>query len=205
MNGSRTRGRPLSFDRGAALDRVLPVFWRKGFDGASLDELAAAAGLNRPNLAAAFGDKRGLYLATLGRFMSKFVDEAGRILDQPGTLRHCLDRFFDFAVNVYSGDELGCFVFGTAPAASGDDVEIQSALASALETARSALQQKLSNAAKDDLSPGANTEGLAILLTGVLLALAMYARAGLAPEDLFKMHRQATGTILPGSTSNDLQ
>ena len=45
MNGSRTRGRPLSFDRGAALDRVLPVFWRKGFDGASLDELAAAAGL----------------------------------------------------------------------------------------------------------------------------------------------------------------
>lgn len=205
MNGSRTRGRPLSFDRGAALDRVLPVFWRKGFDGASLDELAAAAGLNRPNLAAAFGDKRGLYLATLERFMSKFVDEAGRILDQPGSLRNCLDQFFDFAATIYTRDELGCFVFGTAPAASGNDLEIQTALASALETARSILQRKLSNAAGIDLSPGADAEGLAIALTGVLLTLALYARAGFTPENLSKMHRQATGTILTGWTSNDLQ
>ena len=43
MDVSRTRGRPLSFDRGAALDRVLPIFWRKGLASASLDELAAAA------------------------------------------------------------------------------------------------------------------------------------------------------------------
>ena len=103
---------------------MLPVFCAQGdFDGASLDELAAAAGLNRPNLAAAFGDKRGLYLATLERFMNKFVDEAGRILDQPGSLRNCLDQFFDFAATIYTRDELGCFVFGTAPAASGDDSE----------------------------------------------------------------------------------
>ncbi|QKD19141.1 TetR/AcrR family transcriptional regulator [Mesorhizobium sp. NZP2077] len=202
MSATRVRGRPLSFDRGAALDRVLPIFWRKGFASASLDELAAAAGLNRPNLAAAFGDKRGLYLATLDRFMSKFVHEAARILDQPGTLRNCLDQFFDFAVTVYTGDELGCFVFGTAPAASGDDLEIQIALASGLETARSILQRKLSNAAGVDLSPGADAEGLAILLTGVLLTLALYSRAGFTPKDLFKMHRRACDTILT-PTSND--
>jgi AcrR family transcriptional regulator len=205
LNGSRTRGRPLSFDREAALDRVLPIFWRKGFASASLDELAAAAGLNRPNLAAAFGDKRGLYLATLERFKTQFAGEAGRILNQPGTLRNCLDRFFDFAVNVYTRDELGCFVFGTAPASSGDDSEIQAALASALETVRSALQRKLSNAAGVDLPPSADAEGLAILLTGVLLTLALYARAGFSPTDLFKMHRQASSTILTGSPSNDLQ
>jgi AcrR family transcriptional regulator len=174
---------------------VLPIFWRKGFDSASLDELAAAAGLNRPNLGAAFGDKRGLYLASLERFVSKFVDEAGRILDQPGTLRNCLDQFFDFAVTVYTRDELGCFVFGTAPAASGNDSEIRAALASGLETARSVLQRRLSNAVGVDLSPGADAAGLAILLTGVLLTLALYARAGSPPRDLFKMHRQASGTI----------
>jgi len=39
---SRPRGRPLSFDRDVALECVLPIFWRKGFASASLDELAAA-------------------------------------------------------------------------------------------------------------------------------------------------------------------
>lgn len=184
---------------------MLPIFWRKGLASASLDELAAAAGLNRPNLAAAFGDKRGLYLASLARFETQFADQTGRIFDQPGTLRDCLDRFFDFAVTVYTGRELGCFVFGTAPAASGDDPEIQTALASGLETARSALQRKLSDAVGNDLSPDADVEGLAISLTGVLLTLALYARAGSTPTDLLKMHRQASGTILRGSASNDPQ
>lgn len=205
MNGSRPRGRPLSFDREAALDRVLPIFWRKGFASASLDELAAAAGLNRPNLAAAFGDKRGLYLATLERFKSQFANEADRVLDQPGNLRSCLDRFFDFAVNVYTRDELGCFVFGTAPASSGDDPEIQAALASGLQIVRSALQRKLSDVVGVDLSPNADAEGIALALTGVLLTLALYARAGFTPTDLFKMHRQASDTILTGSASNEFQ
>jgi AcrR family transcriptional regulator len=205
VSGGRTRGRPLSFDREAALDRVLPIFWRKGFASASLDELAAAAGLNRPNLAAAFGDKRGLYLATLERFKVQFADEAGRIFNQPSTLRNCLDRFFDFAVTVYTRHGLGCFIVGTAPAASGDDSEIQESLAAGLETIRSALQQRVSAAVGVDLSPSADAEGIAISLTGVLLTLALYARAGSAPSDLFKMHRRACGALLTGSTSIGLQ
>lgn len=199
MEGPRPRGRPLSFDREAALDRVLPVFWRKGFASASLDELADAAGLNRPNLAAAFGDKRGLYLATLERFENQFTSEAGNVLIGPATLQVSLDRFFDFAVSVYAGNGLGCFLFGTAPAASGDDLDIQAALASGLEAIRSGLRQRLSEAAGLELVPDADAEGLAISLTGVLLTLSLYARAGASSADLHMMHRQASATILTGS------
>src|SRR5262245_49224065 len=53
----RSPGRPRGFITEEVLDRVRTVFTAKGFAAASLDELAAAAGLNRPSLYAAFGDK----------------------------------------------------------------------------------------------------------------------------------------------------
>jgi AcrR family transcriptional regulator len=50
------------------LQRVRDVFIEKGFAGASLDELSEAAGLNRPSLYAAFGDKEQLYIHTLRHY-----------------------------------------------------------------------------------------------------------------------------------------
>ncbi len=128
MPNVRQRGRPLSFDQGAALDRILPVFWRKGLDGASLDELAAAAGLNRPNLTTAFGDKRGLYQASLSRYREQFVARATAALESSDSLNACLECFFETAIEIYTSDSLGCLIFRTAPASAGNDPEMQTAL-----------------------------------------------------------------------------
>ena len=60
-------GRPRAFDINGALDRALQVFWRKGYEGASLSDLTKAVGVNRPSLYAAFGDKRALFRKALDR------------------------------------------------------------------------------------------------------------------------------------------
>ena len=61
-------GRPRAFDMDQALDRALDVFWRKGYEGATLCDLTAAMGINPPSLYAAFGNKEGLFRKALDRY-----------------------------------------------------------------------------------------------------------------------------------------
>ena len=58
-------GRPRAFDTEQALEQAMKVFWRLGYEGASLSELTRAMGINSPSLYAAFGSKEGLFKAVL--------------------------------------------------------------------------------------------------------------------------------------------
>ncbi len=60
--------RPREFDADAVLESATRVFWTKGFENTSLDDLCAATGLNRSSLYASFGAKRDLYLSALARY-----------------------------------------------------------------------------------------------------------------------------------------
>src|SRR5205809_5912885 len=62
------RGRPREFDPERALDRALKVFWKRGYEGASLPDLTRAMGINRPSLYAAFGNKASLFRLALDRY-----------------------------------------------------------------------------------------------------------------------------------------
>ena len=110
------RGRPRSFDEGVVLDRVRTVFLEKGFSGASLDDLAAAAGLNRPSLYAAFGDKEQLYLHALNRYGQLSVAGMEAILTKKGPLERRLGQLYRSAVSLYTGPSKapGCMIVNTA-------------------------------------------------------------------------------------------
>jgi len=57
----RTRGRPKSFDRAAALHQAVELFWERGYEGASFDDLIAAMGISPSSFYNAFGSKERLY------------------------------------------------------------------------------------------------------------------------------------------------
>src|ERR1041384_1958854 len=67
---SKPLGRPRDFDMEKALDAALHVFWKKGYEGASLTDLTEAMGINRPSLYAAFGNKEDLFRRALARYSS---------------------------------------------------------------------------------------------------------------------------------------
>src|SRR5215475_514221 len=93
-SAKRPRGRPRSFITSDVLERVRSVFMEKGFAAASLDELAEAAGLNRPSLYAAFGDKEQLYIHALRFYGDKSVAGLDEILSGRGTIEQRLNRVY---------------------------------------------------------------------------------------------------------------
>ncbi|WP_061026360.1 TetR/AcrR family transcriptional regulator [Bradyrhizobium sp. CCH5-F6] len=61
-------GRPRQFDADVALDQAMEVFWRHGYEGATIAQLTEAMGINPPSLYACFGNKEGLLKAALDRY-----------------------------------------------------------------------------------------------------------------------------------------
>ncbi|MDC0711058.1 TetR/AcrR family transcriptional regulator [Stigmatella sp. ncwal1] len=81
--GSRPRGRPREFDREAALARAMEVFWRYGYEGASVADLTQAMGITAPSLYTAFHSKEALYREALARYQTEHGSTAIGFLEEP--------------------------------------------------------------------------------------------------------------------------
>src|SRR3954469_23834194 len=117
------RGRPRSFDEGKALDAALDVFWRKGYEGASLSDLTDAMGINRPSLYAAFGNKEKLFGLALDRYAEGPAGYVAEALEAP-TARAVFEQLLRGAIDVATKpcNPGGCLAVQGA-LACGDDAE----------------------------------------------------------------------------------
>jgi AcrR family transcriptional regulator len=193
------RGRPPSYDRDQALRAIRDVFWERGFSAASLDDIAAATGMSRPSLYAAFGDKREMYLAALRMFSAESGREMQKALAAP-TLREALEGFYAWAIREYvSGKEgpRGCLVICTAATEATGDATIRSALAEMLAELDSAVAARVARAqAEGERCATGDAKVLARVATGVLHSVAVRARAGARRSELLTMARAAADFIV---------
>jgi TetR/AcrR family transcriptional repressor of nem operon len=65
--------RVREFDTEAAVQAAMQVFWCRGFEATSVQDLVDATGVGRGSLYAAFGSKEGLYLAALDRYREQLA------------------------------------------------------------------------------------------------------------------------------------
>ena len=98
-NIARPRGRPRSFDETAALEKATQVFWSKGYDGVTIDDLVAGMGVGRPSLYAVFGDKRTIFLRVLRAYAeAKGASALRRRSSRRRGLRDSIAGFLRYAV-----------------------------------------------------------------------------------------------------------
>ena len=195
----KRRGRPRAYDPQAALLRVRDSFWRAGYAGTSLDEIAAATGMNRPSLYAAFGDKHALYLEALAHYWELSVADMREALGQDLALDEALMRIYDGALSIYfSGDgrPRGCFVIGTAVTEALEDAEIRQSLVAGFQTFDADFEARFRTAReKGELKADADPAALALLASATMHTIAIRARAGAPRAELAELARKAVKVI----------
>jgi AcrR family transcriptional regulator len=131
QNDARPRGRPRNFDERYALEKATQVFWLKGYDGVTIDDLVAGMGVGRPSLYSVFGDKRTLFLRVLRAYAETKGALAAKALLSPRTLRDSLAAFLRHTVETATaeGSARGCLLECVAPLVN--DAEVQQFLQNA--------------------------------------------------------------------------
>lgn len=183
-------GRPRGFDADLALDAAVDVFWRRGYDGASLSELTAAMGINRPSLYAAFGDKDQLFQSALDRYVQRNMGYVTDALAQ-ATARDVAAAFLEGNATAVTmpGLPAGCLSVQAAVATEGS-----TQLATLTEN-RARIQalfvDRFRHAIDEgDLPPDEHPEELAAFLITVSSGFAIRAADGATRESLLAMaHR----------------
>ncbi|MGH8387879.1 MAG: TetR/AcrR family transcriptional regulator [Pseudomonas sp.] len=194
------RGRPRAYDPQTALQQALGVFWNTGYSGASLDSIATAAGMNRPSLYAAFGDKHALYIKALEQYW-EFAATAmqAALTNSELPLREALMQFYEGQLSIYfsgDGQPRGCFAIGTATTEAVEDPEIREVLSDRLSTLDANLETRLRLAVESgELKDDVNVAALAVLASSLLHSISIRARAGKSRAELSELARDAVGVI----------
>jgi AcrR family transcriptional regulator len=180
------KGRPREFDIDQALDRALKVFWRKGYEGASLPELTRAMGINRPSLYAAFGNKEALFRKALDRYAEGPAAYLREALNEP-TARAVAERLLSGTVELLTDrrNPRGCLLVQGALACGEAAESVRQELASRRAAGEAGLRQRFERARADgDLPADAEPADLARYLVTMLRGMAVQAAGGASREEL---------------------
>lgn len=188
----KPRGRPRSFDRDEALERAMEVFWKRGFEGASLNDLTEAMGINPPSLYAAFGDKEHLFLEAVERYQTKRGDECP-YADAP-TAEEAIEKLLTYAAMEFSrpSNPRGCLMVMAATTSSTSSARLQSALARHRAEARAYLKARIDRGlAEGELPRGTDTGALADFYHAIVAGMSLQARDGASRKRLMAMVKAA--------------
>lgn len=176
----RKTGRPLSFDRDAALERAMLAFWRHGYETTSIVDLTDAMGVTAPSLYAAFGDKRRLFLEAVHRYAGDPAATASAI-DGATTAYEAARAMLIGAAIAYTGDTTprGCLLASATASGSAATSDVQATVAAIRGHISDRLDARIARDVASGLLPAStDATALAGLVMTIAQGLSVLARDG---------------------------
>lgn len=175
--------RPLEFDRTAAIEQAMRVFWERGYEATSVEDLAQATGLNRSSLYNSFGDKHALFVEALDRYKTLSCQTVQNLFSGDGSVKLAFAKLFELMVDQALDDpkHSGCFIVNTLAELGQSDAQVATVLQNnglRMETAFEAALRR--GQASGELSPKLDVKATAQYLYSAMQGLRL--RGKLKPQ-----------------------
>lgn len=177
--------RPKEFNPDEALDHAMHVFWHKGYEATSMEDLLAAMAINRGSLYDTFGDKRQLFLKALDRYCQGIASQKFSLLNQPGPALPILRQFIHEMIAEALADpqRRGCLLANTVMELAPHERDIAGTLQQALQTGEESFFTLLARAQQQgELPRDRNPRALARFLVTMMQGTIVMMKSGASAE-----------------------
>ena len=190
-------GRPREFDAEVALDQAMEVFWRHGYEGATIAQLTEAMGINPPSLYACFGNKEGLLKAALDRYTKLRNVWMDGVVAAP-TARDVAERMLMGIAEKQTdpANPPGCLLVQGGIACGTGSENVPFELAARRAQNEDQLRDRFVRAkAEGDLKPNSDPAALARYVSAVSVGMGVMASSGADREALRQVASVAVQAI----------
>jgi AcrR family transcriptional regulator len=176
------RGRPRTFDPDSALRKALDLFWERGYEGTSLNDLAQAMGIASASIYACFGSKEDLFHQVMALYGRTSGEPPRRALREHPTARAAMHAMLRATADEITRPDTphGCMLILAAPTGAVENHAVREFLADLRRDMLSTIKDRLVRGVTDgDLAaPPAGLDAIARYYTTVVQGLSVQARDG---------------------------
>lgn len=188
------RGRPRTFDREQALRSAIEVFWARGYEGATLEELQTAmGGIAPPSFYAAFGSKDALFREAVMLYYGRMRERIMAALEAP-TAKEGIEALMREGIEQFStGDgPKGCLIVLGALNCTRANKDAHDYLYELRQQGQEVIRQRLARGVADgDLPANTPVSEMSFFYLTVMHGLAVRARDGASRQALMGAARSA--------------
>jgi AcrR family transcriptional regulator len=185
----RKKGRPLSFDRDAALHKAMLLFWEHGYEATSLNDLTSELGITPSSIYSAFGDKKGLFFDAVKMYLGSPAT-LQTMLDEARTARAAAATMLEGAATGFTGTDTprGCLLASAAISCSDSAADVRQTLGAIRQGMEAQLRARIQDGiTRREMPEGTDAEALAAMTMAVIQGMSTAARDGAPREKLLRI------------------
>jgi TetR/AcrR family transcriptional repressor of nem operon len=118
--------RTKDFDENEVLAKAIQIFWHKGYNATSMQDLVDGLGISRSSLYDTYTDKHTLFVKALESYQNLGANNIQELINTPGSAKETVKRLLKFVSNSLLGDDQqkGCFMVNTEVEVAPHDAEV---------------------------------------------------------------------------------